>query len=63
MPKYSVQTAIEEIEADFPDEAFEKFLDPNNVREITIIVEEDDLTSPLGFKIHEYTILTFDHKG
>lgn len=55
---YKVQTALEDIEADTPQEAFEIFL--NKVREITIIVEEDAPDEPLGMKVHEFTILTFD---
>lgn len=46
--KYRIQTALEEIEGDFPNDAFQKFL--YTVREIIVIVEEDNGT------IHEYPI-------
>jgi hypothetical protein len=50
--KYQVQTAIEEIEAEFPDDALHQFL--HNKREVVVIVEEADPNEPTGWLIHEY---------
>lgn len=55
MAVYKVQTGLEMIEADTPQEAYEKFLNPKNTHggELVLIVEEAETG-----KIHEFMMVS-----
>jgi hypothetical protein len=55
MATYKVQTGLETIEANTPQEAYEKFLDPRNTHdgELVLIVEEAETG-----KLHEFMLVS-----
>jgi hypothetical protein len=53
--KFKVQTGLEDIEAEFPQDAFEQWLRSN--REVIVIVEEEAPETGLGFRTHEFSVM------
>ena len=58
--KYKVFTAQEEIYAEFPDDAFDKF---TRKGELLVIVEEETPLEPLKMRIHEYHWVLTENNG